>query len=118
MDKGYLILNQENKKVDFQNLFLDKKNAIQYLNQLNNNTFLLNLVHLKHKLNKTKKIKKRSRFNIIIEDYIKLRNDIDEAIKKGLPMYMEPTFKKIKYLKHREYYIVEIDLTKTENKEN
>jgi hypothetical protein len=116
MDKGYLILNYQNKNIDFKNLFLDKQNAIIYLNQLNENIYKLNLTYLKTKLNKTKKIKKQEKLKIVIEDYQNLREKANEAVKQGLPLYLQPSFK-TKYLKHTEYYITEIQLKKVNNED-
>jgi hypothetical protein len=117
MEKGYLILNYKNpKNIDFKNLFLDKSNAIKYLNQLNDDIYNFNLSYLKNKLNKTKKIKKQEKLKIVIQDYQNLRDKAEVAIKNGLPLYLQPSFK-TKYLKHKEYFITEIQLKKINNEE-
>jgi len=109
--KAYIVLNQNDKNIDMKNIFLQKPQAVKYLNQLNDNIYNLNLAYLKNKLNKTKKIKKQEKLKKIIEDYKKIREKAQPMIDAGFPLYLQPSFK-IKYLKHKDYILTDVNLTK------
>jgi hypothetical protein len=111
MEIAYLILQMNSKKVDYKNIFLEKENAIKYLNQINENIYKLNHLYLKNKINRIHKLKKKEKYKNILLEFERIYNIINQT--PDIPYYINSNFKYIKKLKYQDYYITEIQLNKT-----
>jgi len=110
MEKAYLIIQINCKKIDYKYIFLDKNNAIKELNMLNNKIYNLNLLYLKNKIKRIHKYSKKQKYKIILEEFQNIYNTIIQN--PDIPIYINGNFKHSKKLKYLDYYITEIELNK------